>query len=449
MIPLFLLSALLQLEPCRLPGFDREARCGTSEVFEDRAARTGRKIPLRVVVIPASGTPVEPDPVVYFEGGPGGSAVDSGPGLTEEFPQALRNRDLVLVDIRGIGTLRCSRAKEEVLESFMDPARVRSCRETLARDHDLAQYTTEAIVDDVHEVVSRLGYTRINLLGASYGTRAALVYLRRHPEIVRTVHLHAVLPVDGRVPMHLAPHTEAAFGKMAAACAAEPACRTAFPDPKGDLRTVLKRLEAGPVSGLTRNGAAQAVRYLLYRPAGVRVVPLLLRRAASGDFEPLAEIAGEIAGAMAASSSDGLYLSVTCAEDVAFVDTAEATRLAQGTFLGELRVKQQAAACAEWTSAKLPASFLEPVRSSVPVLIYAGENDPTTPLEWTERVARTLPASRVLIVPGGAHVFYALPGVECLDRVYAGFLARGTAEGLDLETCRKSIRPLPFATSLE
>ncbi|MEA2561095.1 MAG: hypothetical protein QOH06_2599 [Acidobacteriota bacterium] len=451
-LPMALPTAALELKPCRLPDFDREARCGTHEVFENRAAATGRKIPLRVVVIPASGTPAAPDPVVYFEGGPGGSAVESGPGLTEEFAAALRNRDLVLIDVRGTGAsgaLRCPKTEEMALESFMDPAMVRRCRETLARDHDLSQYTTEAIVDDVDEVRAALGYSKVNLLGASYGTRAVLVYLRRHPESVRTVHLHSVLPMDARVPMYLAPHTQAAFEKMAAACAAEPACHSAFPDPKADLETVLKRLEAKPAPRLTRNGAAQTVRYLLYRPAGARSLPLLLRSAASGNLEPLAQIAWDIAGAMLASSPAGLYLSVTCAEDVAFVDPAEAARLAGGTFMGDLRVRQQAAACAEWPAAKIPPSFLEPVRSRAPVLIYSGENDPTTPREWAERVARTLPASRILTVPGGAHVFYNLPGVECLDRVYSDFLIRGTTEGLDLETCRKSIRPLPFLTSFE
>ncbi len=441
-------AAALELKPCRLPDFDREVRCGTHEVFENRAAASGRKIPLRIVVIPANGTPVEPDPVLYFEGGPGGSAVDSGPGLTEEFATALRNRDLVLVDIRGTGAsgpLRCPKTEEAAFEGFMDPAMVRSCREALARDHDLSQYTTEAIVDDVDEVRAALGYGKVNLLGASYGTRAALVYLRRHPESVRTVHLHSVLPVDARVPMHLAPHTQAAFDRMAAACAAEPACHAAFPDPKADLDTVLKRLEAKPAPRLTRlsrNTAAQTVRYLLYRPAGVRSLPLLLRRAASGDLAPLARD-------LLTSSPGGLYLSVTCAEDVAFVDQAEAARLAKGTFMGDLRVRQQAAACAEWPSAKIPASFLEPVRSPAPVLIYSGENDTATPREWAERVAQTLPGSKVLTVPGGAHVFYNLPGVECLDRVYSDFLSRGTTEGLDIETCRKSIRPLPFLTSFE
>lgn len=457
----------LKLEPCRLPDFDREARCGTYEVFENRTARTGRKVPLRVVVIPAGEKPVEPDPVLYFEGGPGGSAVESGPGLFEEFPSALRHRDLVLIDVRGTGgsgPLHCprKRAADEVLDSFMDPAGARRCREELARDHDLSQYTTEAIVDDADEVRAALGYGKVNLLGASYGTRAALVYLRRHPESVRTVHLHSPLGVDARIPTTLAPDTQAAFDRMAAACAADAACRAAFPDPKGDLRTVLGRLEAGPaqvpVRGedrkartmkLSRGAAAQTVRYLLYRPAGARALPLLLRLAASGDLGPLAQTAWDIANAMLASSPVGLYLSVICAEDVAFVNRAEAARLAEGTFLGDLRLRQQLAACAEWPAAKVPASFLEPVRSSAPVLIYAGEDDPTTPREVVEKVAQTLPGSRILTVPGGAHVFYGLPGVECLDRVYADFLARGTAEGVDLETCRRSIRPLPFATSLE
>jgi pimeloyl-ACP methyl ester carboxylesterase len=185
----------------------------------------------------------------------------------------------------------------------------------------------------------------------------------------------------------------------------------------------------------------------------VRALPLLLRRAASGDLTPLAQTAHDIASAMLASAPGGLYLSVTCAEDVAFVDPAEAARLAAGTFMGDFRLKQQLAACKDWPAAKLPASFLEPVRSSAPVLIYAGENDPATPREWAEKVALTLPGSRILTVPGGAHVFYGLPGVDCLDRVYADFLARGSSEkaveGLDLETCRKSIQPLPFLTSFE
>src|SRR4051794_23402617 len=60
----------LELKPCAtLPGLPPEARCGTYEVWENRAARSGRKIPLRVVVIPAQGPGRLPDPFIYFDGG--------------------------------------------------------------------------------------------------------------------------------------------------------------------------------------------------------------------------------------------------------------------------------------------------------------------------------------------------------------------------------------------
>jgi pimeloyl-ACP methyl ester carboxylesterase len=116
---------------------------------------------------------------------------------------------------------------------------------------------------------------------------------------------------------------------------------------------------------------------------------------------------------------------------------------------GHFRLRQQLAACVVWPAAKVPASFLEPVRSAVPVLILAGENDPTTPVEWARKVAATLPASRLLVVPGGNHVFYSLEGIECIDRLTAELVERGSAEGLDLEGCRGSIKRPPFARSLE
>jgi pimeloyl-ACP methyl ester carboxylesterase len=182
------------------------------------------------------------------------------------------------------------------------------------------------------------------------------------------------------------------------------------------------------------------------------VLPLFLHRAAAGDLGLLAQAGWDIASVTRSASAQGLYLSVTCAEDVAFVDRAEAERLAEGTFFGDFRVRQQLEACEGWPAAKVPASFLEPVRSpssTLPVLILAGENDPTTPVEWARKVSETLPASRLLVVPGGNHVFYNLEGIECLDRLTAELVEKGSAEGLDLEGCRKSIRRPPFATSPE
>src|SRR5205809_372179 len=68
----------LELTPCSKPGIPAGARCGTYEVFENRAARTGRKIPLRIVVLPATGPDRLPDPFVYFAGGPGDASIPDG-----------------------------------------------------------------------------------------------------------------------------------------------------------------------------------------------------------------------------------------------------------------------------------------------------------------------------------------------------------------------------------
>src|SRR3954465_7642374 len=68
----------LTLGACSDPALPKDARCGTYQVFENRAAKKGRKISLRVVVLPALGKDRLPDPVVFFSGGPGESSVQEG-----------------------------------------------------------------------------------------------------------------------------------------------------------------------------------------------------------------------------------------------------------------------------------------------------------------------------------------------------------------------------------
>src|SRR5258706_7556153 len=45
--------ATVMLDTCRLPGVDVAARCGGLEVWEDREAKSGRRIRLDIAVIPA------------------------------------------------------------------------------------------------------------------------------------------------------------------------------------------------------------------------------------------------------------------------------------------------------------------------------------------------------------------------------------------------------------
>ena len=91
----------LTVKACTVDGL--AARCGTRIVPEDRLTGKGRTLPVRFVVIPATLADKAPDPVVYFAGGPGRSAVDDIPGEVSLLGTLNLHRDLVFIDQRGTG----------------------------------------------------------------------------------------------------------------------------------------------------------------------------------------------------------------------------------------------------------------------------------------------------------------------------------------------------------
>ncbi|MFL6195986.1 MAG: alpha/beta fold hydrolase, partial [Thermoanaerobaculia bacterium] len=231
------------------------ALCGTHEVFENRAARTGRKIPLQIVVLPAAGPGPLPDPFVYFAGGPGEGSISEGLFIAEQLASLSQKRDVLLVDLRGTGKsggLFCTELKGEdavqgFLDDFLPTGKIQACRDRLKKEVDLSWYTTDAAVDDVEEVRTALGYGPLNLMGTSYGTRAVLTYLRRHPRSVRTAALDGVLAPDARLPLGMARATQEALDGLIAECEGDPACRGAFPKLRQELDAVLRRVTAEPV----------------------------------------------------------------------------------------------------------------------------------------------------------------------------------------------------------
>jgi pimeloyl-ACP methyl ester carboxylesterase len=455
------------LSPCTLPGVAAEARCSTYEVPEDRAKPEGRRVPLRVVVLPATGPDRAPDPVVSFAGGPGDSAVEEAGFLASQHAELHKRRDFVLVDLRGTGgsaPLLCKELMGEhgvqgMLDDFLPASAVRSCRADHA-GRDLAQYRTAVAVDDVAEVLTALGYDQVNAWGASYGTRSAMEFARRHPRRVRTLGLVGLVPPDARAPVTFARDAQDALDGTLRECAGDPACAKAFPRVREELDAVLARVEKEPVtvavrdpaSGeshdvrLTRHGVAQTVRYMLYVPSVAVLVPLYVHAAAAGDFQPLGNTAALFAR-MAGGLSDGFFLSVTCSEDVPFIGADEAATAARGTFLDDFRIRAQQAACREWQVPAAPAAELAPVASAVPALLVSGERDPVTPARWGEEVARTLPNAVHLVVPDGGHGFEGMRGADCIERLMDQLVERGSARGLDT-SCVAKIERQPFATEL-
>lgn len=467
-----LAAQTFSLTPCTIEGVAGEARCGSYEVFENRETLAGRKIPLKVVVLPATGAEKAADPLVFFAGGPGDNATGSAAGFAQGLPAVRATRDIVLIDVRGTGGSRAlvcdsmmgATGAQKFLDDFLPVDSVEACRRQWEGQTDFTRFTTTELVDDVAEVLRALGYAKANLLGGSYGTRAAQAFAARHPDQVRTMILEGVVPNDDRMPLSIARDAQNALDGWFAECAADAPCQAAFPRLREEFAAVLERVRREPVevqivdpdSGqkvplrLNDKGFGQTVRYMLYLPTTSIVLPLYIHLAAQGDFQPLAETAYLFATRLSgAGLADGLYLSVLCAEDVPFIDSAEIPAAISGTFLGDFRIQRQRAACAAWPARKLGREILAPLRSAIPTLLLSGERDPATPAAGGTAVASGLSRSRHLIIPDGAHSFEGLVGAdECVGDVTARFLTAGSVDGLDT-SCVDQIRRPPFLLKLE
>jgi pimeloyl-ACP methyl ester carboxylesterase len=190
---------------------------------------------------------------------------------------------------------------------------------------------------------------------------------------------------------------------------------------------------------------AEKIRTWMYSRDTANRIPLIVHQATHGDWAPFLHDA--ITPSIADFIADGMYLSVTCAEDVPFIDQEEAAKLNAGNPFGNYRVFQQTRACSMWPRGRIPENFRDPVSSNVPVLIFSGNIDPVTPPQRGEEVARYLPNSRHIVIPEGAHGPFGLSDLGCVDRLILEFMEKGDAKNLDI-SCVNQMRPPPFVTSV-
>lgn len=450
----------VQLKPCNMPAITKQALCGKYEVFEDRAAKAGRKIALNMILLPALGAKPAPDPIFYFAGGPGGAATMYA---TASFMTRLRReRDVVLVDQRGTGgsnQLACKLYgdKDDMSAYFgiqLPVEKVRACRTELEKSANLKLYTTPIAIDDLDEVRGALGYDRINVYGGSYGATAALVYLRQHPDHVRTVSVANVAAPEAKIPLSFARGVQHAMDRLFEDCAADSACHAAFPNLRSEFEALLKQFDRGPVEvmatnvftgqqqriSITRDAFLENIRASLYVPKVTSALPLLIHLGAQGNLSPLASTAFQVVYQIVNQISIGMQLSVICAEDVPYITEDEIKRESAESFYGDSRVRTVMRACAEWPRGSVPASFVIPVSGNAPVLLVSGDIDPVTPPWLGEAAARHLSNSRHLVVHNATHNAY-----ECLDNIFADFIDKGSAQGLDV-SCVEQIRRPPFNT---
>lgn len=453
----------IPLSPCRVAGIDAEVRCGVYSVRENRGDPGSRLIPLKIIVLPARTPRPASDPVwLVSPGGPGTTNSEFLPARM--WPSWLRDdRDLVIVDLRGTSgptRMDCDLSDPaapdaQYLGTLFPRDRIARCRDALAKALDLHHYTTPIIVGDLDEVRRALGYGKVNLWADSWGTRVVFLWLRTHPETVRSAILEGSAPVSLLNPLPHARTAQDAIDTLFAECQRQPRCHASFPDVRAELDSVVARLRRRPatvrVAGTGPGDSAavpftwpafgEALRVLMYYPPASQRVPLLVHRAFQGDYRDFAAAAIASNKSLRQALRFGFLLTITCTEDVPRIDPATIERETAHTFLGDTRVREQIAACAGWPRGDLSAHYGDPVRSSVPVFLLSGNADPVAAPALSADAAKYLPNAIHVVAPGG-HA----PTGPCIDRMERAFLEAASPRAVDT-SCVAGMRLPEFQTS--
>lgn len=462
-------AAAAPLQSCRVSGYEHEALCGRVARPLNLAEPAGAKIDVHFAVLPALARNKQPDPVFVFAGGPGQAAIELAGSWSRLLARVSNRRDIVLVDQRGTGRsakLGCPELPPatplaQLLSEAAQMARLETCRAELQRlpHGDLRQYTTTIAMQDVEAVRQALGAPRINLVGGSYGTRAALEYQRQFPQAVRRVVIDGVAPPDMVLPAAFSADNQAALDAMFAACERDAGgCAMRHPALRERWRQWLATLPKEvtvqhPITGaaerlaITREALLNFVRTPLYTPALAAGLPLALDEALRGRLAPLLGLASGLGSSRVGMLAEGMHFSVVCAEDLPRLEgagVADAGNL-PGADFGREFAERYRRVCSAWPRGGVPPAFYEVSPAPAPVLVLSGGADPATPPRHGERVARLLgPKARHVVVPEAGHGVMSMP---CMRDVLFRFIsaeADGDALAVKADCAAAVPRPPAF-----
>lgn len=461
--PMPTVATISEFEPCVLQGASRVAECATVTVPLNYAAPDGRKIELRLALLPATGGASLPDPIVVLAGGPGQAASEVVNLAETVFRFSSKRRDIVMLDVRGTGhstPLDCEMPDEAI--AWEEDAWVEffaACRAKY--DFDVRYINLETITQDLEQVRQLMGYPEVNLWGGSYGTRKAAHYVRRFGEHVRSAVVDAMLPPDVSLFESVPASTERALQKLLDDCHAQPSCIEAYPDTRAEFMSLMAKAEAGdlyfdskhPVRGVPIHvkidgpSLVESVRSVMYGADGTTRLPFVIHEAVEGNLTPLM-MSNFGSTAPHSGMYIGMSMSVLCGEEVARISDEQAQLAGQGSFARDTYYEVWSEFCRNWdyftTADGLPSDLYEPVQSDVPLLALSGDLDPITPPELGEIYVQGYPNSKHIIVSGTGHISSY---VGCMPSLISKFIDTLDPANLD-DSCLQHFKRLPIITGV-
>ena len=455
-----------------------QVTCGYAIVPEDRTGDPADTIRLAVAVFHSTSPNPLPDPVIFLQGGPGGEAVklsaDAFDVLVAPF---ISTRDYIAFDQRGTGlsepALKCDELdkvyRHDIYGNLEDSVRelayqnaFLSCSGLLkAQGVKLGAYNTVESAADLKDIVTMLGYEKVNLYGISYGTRLALVTMRNHPQIVKSAILDSVVPVESNLILEYPNSAKYTLGRLFETCRSDAECNLAYPNLESDFWELARKLDARPITLTTSAYPMGTVTetvdgsYLLSVATGlaknsylINTVPQTISRVGSGDLTTL--IAAQYSLPYAFDGiNPGLYISMMCREHI-LSTTAETLRIASeqvgvDNFIWRpyySNFEKMFGACQSWGATGPVLGENDAVVSDIPALVLEGSYDPATPPKLGKQVAERLPNSFYYEFPNQGHSVSTSDSSGCGMKVVQNFLGNPTAE--PEHACMNDLKAVKF-----
>lgn len=407
------------LHACRVDGFAQQVQCGEVQRPLDPAAPNGKQIAVHFVVLPAMDKNKAPDPVFLLAGGPGQSAISVASYMQVVFDKLQRRHDLVFVDQRGTGKsapLECPEQDdmEGIGQPDYDVRFMMACLPTLQKLPwgDLRFYTTTIAMQDLDSVRDALGYTTIDLIGVSYGTRAALEYQRLYPDHVRRTVLDGVVQPDQLLSDD---DLQKVLVRLMDDCSTDARCHKAYPALAQDWARLLSSLPrqttlthprlGTPLNVTVRRDDVLAwVSKVFYSPVSSAGLPHAIEAALDGNFNPLLTLSG--AGALPGPGGIalGMHFSTVCAEEYDRLLATSSGDVNAGNDFGDRHRQTYLHVCRGWPRGTVSADFYTTPVSRTAVLLLSGGIDPVTPPWHADKVATALgPLARHIVLDHSGH----------------------------------------------
>ncbi len=418
-------------DSCHLNGIEEGLRCTRISVPLDYQHEDGDSVSLHVTVAPSIKENAKPDPLFVLAGGPGQAGSEIVMLLEHAFSKVRQNRDIIFIDQRGTGRsgkLLCAQADQiDELPSSQQEDAIKQCLREIPGNKN--HYSTDNAARDIDRVRAALGYQTINVWGGSYGSRLAQAYARWFPANTRALLLDGVASPQQLVGLWGA-DAQASLDAMFAHCAADSACTQTFPQLKTQWQQLLQSLSGDqfrlrvthPRTGKTLDDVmplaafVETIRTMLYSASAQARMPLVISRAAEGDWGPFAQMAYSSSDFSTQSMAFGLTFSVLCGEDIYRIDNA---MLAQDekSFLRATTIKQWIALCPllSITRRDTPATDI----IDAPTLLLSGALDPVTPPTRAEQAMQFIKTSQHFIAPNVGHI---VSNSGCADRLLKQFV---------------------------